>query len=363
MATTESTAATPAIRPVISTEQARRIFADFYNQPDVITIKELDSYSDRNFYFEVSSGNKFVLKIMSEKDSNIPYMTAISDMLLHLASKKFTFQIPQLITSKLGKYIEMVPLLADGEAKHCAILLAYIPGVQLREFYKGKEFDSKKIYGIGQRLGGFIRAYNEFNSPGLDFRKEYLWDTANLHVVEQYFPKIQDFVAKKDLDLLRKYFDLFMKEIKPIIHGFLPSCIHSDLNEMNLLVNDTGELSGVIDYTDMVYSYRIFDIGNCLAYMMMHFLSEECDPFQISRYIIQGMITELELTQLERDNLLSAVTSRLVLSIVLGYYYYSLEPTNEYLLTTPKPAFNLLQHISTYAKSDVDKIWFQPVEL
>ena len=347
------------IRPPISIEEAKRVFSHHYNLPQAIELKELNSYSDRNYYIKVESGGEYLLKIMCEQDSNLPYMNAIAKLLVLIDSKNFSFQCSKPILSKNGNFVEMVSFSTD--VRHCVVLLSYIPGFLLKDILKGTNIELKVLFDLGKSLGQLETVIMEYYDPGVEFRKEYIWDTAKLKMIEKYFPKVKDFVEPKDLELLERYFKKFLQHIEPNLHKFHQNLIHSDLNEMNILVDTTGKLTGIIDFTDSVYSHRIFEIGTCVAYIMMHCFSEGIEPFQVGRYLIQGFVTEIDLSEVERTHLLTAVTSRLVLTAVMGYYYYSLEPTNEYILNSPRPAVKLLRHISEYETSVVEEMLFKPL--
>ena len=355
----ESSESEVGTRPTISIAEAKRIFSDHYDLPLIAEIKELDSYADRNFYIKVNTDTEYVLKIMCELDSNLHYMTAIAKLLILLDTKNFSFHCSKPILSKNGNTVEMISL--SKEVRHLVILLTYIPGCQLKDIYKGNNIDLMLMFEIGKKIGQFETVLIDYYDPGFEFRKGYIWDPAMLKKVGKYIPKIKAFVQPKELELLEKYLENFLQKIEPNLPKFHQNIIHSDLSEANLIVNSTGKLLGIIDFTDCVYSYRLFELGNSLAYLMMHCFSEGNDPFQVARHILQGFMSEIELSGIERDHLLTAVTSRLVMTTVMGYYYYSLEPTNEYLLNTPKPAINLLRHISEHEQSVIEEILFKPL--
>ena len=43
--------------------------------------------------------------------------------------------------------------------------------------------------------------------------------------------------------------------------------LHSDVNDYNVIVGEDDEL-GIIDFNDMTFSYRVFDLGHFLGYMI-----------------------------------------------------------------------------------------------
>jgi Ser/Thr protein kinase RdoA (MazF antagonist) len=45
------------------------------------------------------------------------------------------------------------------------------------------------------------------------------------------------------------------------------------MNQYNFIVGENGELA-MIDFNDMVRSYRVFEIGHCIAYLVE---AQQCD--------------------------------------------------------------------------------------
>ena len=363
MAATPDTLLETATRADVPISEARRIFSELYTDSNIMKIQELDSYSDRNFYVCLEPETEYVLKIMCKSDSNLAYIRAIANFLILVDTKNLPFKCSKPILSKNGNTVEMITLPTDPDpnAKYCVILLTYIPGKMLKQVYRGNNIDLSLLYQLGKNLAQFETILMGYYDPGLEFRNGYLWDTANVRVVGQYIPKIKDYVDLNDLELLEKYYGKFLEQIEPNLAKFHKNPIHSDLNEMNLLLSPAGELTGVIDFTDTVYSYTIFELGNMIAYIMMHCYSEGTNPFQVGRHLIQGFLSEVKLSKLELDCLLVASTGRMVMTSVMGYYYYSLEPTNEYLLSCPKPAISLLRYISQTGHPAIEEIFFKPL--
>ena len=364
-----ATPATPDTRPEVATRadvpisEARRVFSELYTDSNIIKIQELDSFSDRNFYVCAEPETEYVLKIMCKKDSNLAYMQAIANFLLLVDTKNLPFRCSKPILSKRGNTVEMISLPTDPDtnAKYCVILLTYIPGQLLKQVYKGSDIDFSLLYQLSKNLAQLEAILMDYYDPGLEFRKGYVWDTANVKLIGKYIPKIKDYVDVNDLELLEKYYEIFLEQIEPNLDKFHKNPIHSDFNEMNLLLSPAGKLTGVIDFTDTVYSYRIFELGNLLAYIMIHCYTEGTDPFQVGRHLVQGFISEIKLSEIEQDCLLVATVGRMVTTSVMGYYHYSLEPTNEYLLSSPKPAINLLRHIAQTGHPAIEEIFFKPL--
>lgn len=56
------------------------------------------------------------------------------------------------------------------------------------------------------------------------------------------------------------------------------------------------------------------------------------------------------------------VAARLCQTLVLGVYSYSLNPGNEYLISTHKAAWSLLNKIWNTSSDELDEIWFSTAD-
>ena len=49
--------------------------------------------------------------------------------------------------------------------------------------------------------------------------------------------------------------------------------IHGDVNEYNIVVGEDGDIN-IIDFNDLSYCYRVFEVAHCIGYMME---AQKCD--------------------------------------------------------------------------------------
>ena len=67
--------------------------------------------------------------------------------------------------------------------------------------------------------------------------------------------------------------DPFRSDIEPLLPGLPQGVIHNDGNDYNVLVEPSGDwgnqVSGVIDFGDMVHSCRINELAVACAYAML----------------------------------------------------------------------------------------------
>lgn len=141
--------------------------------------------------------------------------------------------------------------------------------------------------------------------------------------------------------------------------------IHGDFNGLNIILDkkqpasSAYHVAGVIDFGDALKTCTIFDLGICLAYIML----ENVNPFHCSNVVefvgplIQGYHSILPLSANEFDSLYYLVLARCVQSAIMGAHSFKAEPWNTYLLTTPEKAWTLIDLLFNMKKEVVDRTW------
>lgn len=138
--------------------------------------------------------------------------------------------------------------------------------------------------------------------------------------------------------------------------------IHSDFNEQNLLVerHETGGLDivGILDFQDSCYAKRSFDIAIFIAYMMIFYKG---DKLNIGGYCLKGFLKKQSMTEVELRMVYYAITGRLVQTLIMGAYNYSIHQ-DPYLLVTQNgwPALRVLW---SKPADEVVKTWMSTPEL
>lgn len=189
--------------------------------------------------------------------------------------------------------------------------------------------------------------------------KEDNWDLTNLLWLQQ--PKYLNALSDtKKRHLAETSLELFKMHVTPVIDKLPSQTIHSDLNESNIIIQmEKGKpiLTGLIDFGDIAHSCRIFDLGNCMAYMG---ILTHGDCMKAMGIVRAQFLSEVTLTELELEVLYYCVIGRIVMSLVIGNYQNKvLDPENEYLLNTAKDGWDVLETLLGYHdKMDkLQEIW------
>ena len=98
----------------------------------------------------------------------------------------------------------------------------------------------------------------------------------------------------------------------------------ADFNDANVIVEPTGlrsdplDVSGVIDFGDMVYSCRVFDVAVAMAYAGISEYGKGGRSLAGAALLLRGFAQEFQLDPVERRHLRILTACRLVRRIVTG---------------------------------------------
>jgi Ser/Thr protein kinase RdoA (MazF antagonist) len=290
--------------PAFTVEEASRIAHDQYEL--IGNAAELPSERDQNFLLTTHSGEKFILKIANATEQRL-LLEAQNDAMTHLASR-ISF-CPRVILNDAGESLLRVQ---SSTSEHFVRLVTFIRGLPLAEVEPTRQL----LFNFGRRLGEFSRAISDFDHPA--FHRDFHWDLLNgQRVIDEYCPLITD----KDLRAQ-------VEECRTVGSDLnIPfTVIHGDANDYNVLVQNQ-DVVGLIDFGDMIHSYRAGELAIALAYIVLG----KADPLESARVVVAGYFSEFELNEDEIESLWSLMLLRLCMSICLAMHQRQQKPDNEYL--------------------------------
>ena len=166
-------------RPCVSRDFASQLAKKFFNVERISEIKELSSYSDRNFYVrgrrnelckiqETAEQREYVLKILNSTDSEHgEFVDAENEAMTFLRERgfpcpllfpvkgssemKMLVQIPLYNNDSFGEALSFMKEDANSRNEWCVIrLISFLPGVTAESFGK---FNCENLFIIGQFVG------------------------------------------------------------------------------------------------------------------------------------------------------------------------------------------------------------------
>ena len=289
-------------------------------------ISPLVSYEDQNALIK-TPGAKYVLKIANKKWP-LEFLQAQTDVLEHLRVNAPELTFPSVIPSLEGNTITHV----KGFAVR---LLTYLEGNLLTNTPRTPEL----YQDVGRFLGQFSKAMQTY-SPGSVEGSDKEWKLDHVMACKAYLPDIADEDAR---DQIERLYDYYERNILPRLPRLRKAVIHSDVNEQNLLVDpsEPKKISGLIDFGELQYGSQVNDLAITLAYALLG----ENDIAMASSKIIEGYDREFKLEEEEREILYYLMAMRLVTTITMSSHNAKLQPGNEYILVSQKPALVLLKQM------------------
>lgn len=282
--------------------------------------RQLPSERDQNFLLTAASGEKFVLKIANAHEDS-EFIEAQNAVLKHLA-KRVSF-CQRLVPSVSGEETVTV-------RNQRVRVVHFLPGVPLAEI-KPQTVDLLRDF--GRKLGELDRAMADFDHPAV--HRDFHWDLANGNrVIGEYSGLIADAELRELVRKCRVDFKVNLRR----------SVIHGDANDYNVLVDaDRMEVTGLIDFGDMVYSYTVGNLAIAIAYVVL----DKDDPVTAAAAVLDGYEREFLLMDDERGVLWDLVRLRMAMSVCMSAKQQAEQPENEYLSISQRAIAKMLPVLTT----------------
>lgn len=330
--------AASCILPAFSNQQATALLKQLYALDG--KLKQLNGERDLNFLVTIDA-NKYVFKIANENES-FDLLDCQQSVFQRLAGESIFPSRIQAVESINGKVIETIE---DKSGKqHLCRLLNYVEGRLLSEV---NPHFPELLYDLGKKLAIVDQSLLDFKHPALE--RPLLW---KMHEVLDTLEKFKPLLASDQKRALVEYFESQFRDSLPTLDNQLRRCaIHNDANDNNILVEGNSaweqQVSNIIDFGDMVYSWTVAEPAIAAAYAML----DKSHPLDAAVAIIKGYHEQLALNEAEIEIFFDLICMRLSMSVCVCAYQRSLDPDNEYLSISEKPAWVLLEKLKNIPAS------------
>lgn len=276
-----------------------------------------------NLNFRISDGEKkYVLKIYTG-DESIDLLKATDEVLDQLSD-----QFPKSIPTILGERI----IQTEYEGKNYLVqLLTYLEGTFLGDL---PFTDESLLNSFGILLGKMNATLLSHRSPHIEARN-LNWDNQHALMNEDLMKYISDHSQRR---LVEYFFQQFKEVVSPHQYKLRKAIIQGDANDWNILTQN-GEVSGLIDFGDIAYSWLINELAVALPYALF---GKE-DPIAAACQIIKTYHQQLPLEEKELSVLYYLIATRLCVSVVNSALTKTQQPDNQYITISEKPAWKLLE--------------------
>ena len=301
--------------PQVSAELALGLLAEHYGLS--ATLRALGSQQDLNYRVDSDQG-RFVLKIC-RGDYAVQELQAQHAGLKHLAEKAGV-QVPRVICARSGA--DLLTLQVADQTVHVR-LLGYIDGQPLTDF---DHLPGAVVAGFGRLCGEMDLALADFDHPGLT--RTLQWDARHANaLIAHLLPVIKDDTQRRQVADAAERAE---RHLQPLVDKLPVQAIHMDITDDNVVwqrdADRLWQLQGVIDFGDLIRTWRITDLSVTCAALLHH---AGGDPF----YILPAVQAYHAVNPLEHAELLALwplIVARAAVLVLSGEQQVSIDPGNAY---------------------------------
>ncbi|MBO36531.1 MAG: hypothetical protein CL612_01710 [Anaerolineaceae bacterium] len=328
--------------PNLSTEEAEDMIFDLYGLKTQAT--SLDSERDQNFLCTTPDNKQMVLKI-SNPAENKTILEMQHECMKYIRANNAALQVPWMLVDDGENAIMEYDL---QSTTYLVRLAHYLPGLLLTDVSQC----GSMLHKLGAFLGHLSLAMRGFNHSAA--HRDFPWDIAQTDFIETHKQYVNQHVETID-----HFVELYKKIVLPNNTNLRKSVIHNDGNDHNVLANNDGEIVGIIDFGDMVYSFVACEPAVCMAYVAL----EKNDPLKSIAQVLKGFHEIFPLVDDELRSIIYLICIRCCITVTMASYRKLLFPDNEYISVTENQAWDFLKtmqnenmetcsrQLLTYAKS------------
>lgn len=301
--------------PQVTEQQALELLQVHYGLSG--TLHSLGSQQDLNFRLDSDQG-RFVLKICRGDYAGIE-LEAQHAALNHLGAHP-GLHVPRVIAAINGQ--DLLTLEVTGQVLHVR-LLDYIEGQSLTHL---KHLGHELVCGLGRLCGEMDLALANFHHPGLE--RALQWDARHANgLINHLLPVIE---GERQRELIAAAAFDAERRMQPLVADLPVQAIHMDITDDNVVwqrdPQRQWQLQGVIDFGDLIRTWRITDLSVTCAALLHH---AEGDPF----FILPAIRAYHVVNPLQHQELLALwplIVARAAVLVLSGEQQVSIDPENQY---------------------------------
>ncbi len=290
--------------------------------PDKII--RLAGYDNENYLVEAGA-EKYILKTYPFSMHQFDLALAESEMLDYLGNEK-NDHFPRPVKTSNDHYVEVSEI---HEKKIIFRLLTFLDG----SFLANVRHTPELFESIGAFLADLDKRLWDFNSYVFQSRS-FEWDLQHIEISLAYLDEIPEASNRK---IVSYFYHQYKENVAPALPGLRKKIIHNDGNDWNILVKNES-VSGIIDFGDATFAPLINEPAVAITYAIMG----KQDPLLWAGRILRGYNKVIRLLPEEVDLLYYLIAGRLCMSLCNAAHSRALDPENQYISISEKPAWELL---------------------
>lgn len=284
----------------------------------VTNARRLDTERDDTFLLTTQRG-QLVLKIANPADdAEIVAMQCLA--LAHVERVDPALPVPRVAPDLEGATHSTLET-APGEFRVVRVL-TYLPGRLLD--YSASTATQREL--LGRMVGRLSRSMAGFDHPSAD--RVLAWDLQRLGGLRPHLEHVTD---PRTRDEVRHELDRFDALTGPALAEVTHQVVHNDINVDNVVVDDHGEVSGILDFGDMVRTAVVADLAVAMSYAVGADGSlddPDRDPWSAPNDLVRGFRTARDLDSTELALLPHLVRARLAQRLLVNSWLAASNPAN-----------------------------------
>ena len=317
--------------PQVSPDQAASLLERHYGMSGVL--QALGSQQDLNYKIDNAQG-RFVLKICRGDYAAVELEAqhaALNSLQAHVH-----LRVPKVIQALDGN--ELLTVSVDGHTLHLR-LLEYIDGQPLTHLpHLGREV----IASFGELCAQMSLALQGFEHPGL--ARTLQWDPRHAQaLITHLLATLPDLPQRAVLEHVATQVEAYVQPLAPRLPW---QAVHLDITDDNVVCQRDAQrrwrIHGVIDFGDLVHTWRIADLSVTCASLLHH---AHGDPFAILP-AIQACHAVMPLQREELEVLWPLIVARAAVLVLSSEQQQRLDPDNTYLKKNAEHEWEIF-HVAT----------------
>jgi 4-aminobutyrate aminotransferase-like enzyme/Ser/Thr protein kinase RdoA (MazF antagonist) len=313
--------------PHVSAEQAAQLLATYYGLGG--TLKALGSHQDCNFLLDTGDERRYVLKIC-HGDYSSSELHAQHAALRHLGAGS-AVRAPAVLCANSGD--DVLSLVLDGQAVHVRVL-EFIDGQSLAHV---AHLSYEVVTGLAELCAQVDVALAGFAHPGLE--RVLQWDPRHAYTLIQHLLPVIKNAAERAC--IADAANEAHARLLPLIPSLPVQAIHMDITEYNVVwkrdVRAQWQLQGLIDFGDLVRTWRVADLSVTCAALLHH---AEGDPlFILAAIRAYHAINPLQHQELKA--LWPLIVARSAVLVLSSEQQAHIEPGNRYIQANLESEWNI----------------------
>ena len=257
----------------------------------------LEGERDQNFRIRPEGASGVVLKVCNPAEDEA-VLACQAELLEHIARVDAALPVPHLRRSLSGGALSH---LHHAGVTYPVMVMSWLEGEVLGEAVLSRPARrdlGRLLARLGQATRGFIH--------GAPAARTLVWDTRQVLSLKPAVAQLPEEDRPLAHDILSRHETV----TAPAMERMRSQIIHGDVHPYNALVDAGGQVSGIIDFGDLVHGPLILDLANAAG----DFLSPASDAGEMIFDLVKGYQSVTPLEEAEADALLDLIEVRLLMT-------------------------------------------------